>query len=135
MPADVFKNKITAGEFVEYEEVYNNYFYGTLKKEVERIWRKGHHVIFDVDVRGGLNLKKQYGKNALAIFVMPPSLRSLEERLKKRETETPESIARRMAKAPKEMEEARKFDMILKNEDLGAAFAEAEKTVSTFLAK
>src|SRR5687767_3287981 len=121
-----FKSRITSGEFVEYEEVYKDHFYGTLQKEIWRIWRKGKHVIFDVDVKGGLNLKNQFAKNALAVFVMPPSLKSLEERLKKRETETPESIARRMAKAPREMEEAKHFDVILKNEDLATAFAEAE---------
>ena len=130
-----FKKKIAAGEFVEYEEVYKDQFYGTLQKEIRRIWRKGKHVIFDMDVKGGLNLKKQFGKNALAIFVMPPSLRSLEERLKKRETETPESIARRLAKAPTEMEAAKLFDKIIVNEGLESAFAKAEKIVGGFLKK
>ncbi len=128
-----FKKKINASEFIEYEEVYRDQFYGTLKKEVERIWSKGHHVIFDVDVQGGLNLKKQYPSNSLAVFVMPPSLHSLEERLKKRETETTDSIARRMAKAPGEMEEARHFDVILKNDDLEKAFLLAEKIAGEFL--
>lgn len=132
---DEFRNKVAAGEFVEYEEVYKDQFYGTLQKEIWRIWRKGKHVIFDVDVKGGLNLKRQFGNRALAVFVMPPSLRSLEERLKKRETETPESIARRLAKAPEEMAQAEHFDVILKNEDLEIAFAEAGKIVSEFLKK
>ncbi len=130
-----FKKKIAAGEFLEYEEVYKDQFYGTLQKEIWRIWRKGKHVIFDMDVKGGLNLKKQFGEKALAVFVMPPSLKSLEERLKKRETETPESIARRLAKAPQEMESAKKFDKIILNKNLEAAFAEAERIVGEFLKK
>lgn len=128
-----FKKKILSGEFVEYEEVYKNQFYGTLQKEIWRIWRKGKHVIFDLDVKGGLNLKKQFGKKALAIFVMPPSLKSLEERLKKRETETPESIVRRLAKAPEEMKSAKQFDKIIVNENLENAFVSAEKIVEKFL--
>ena len=130
-----FKNKITGGEFVEYEEVYKDQFYGTLQKEIWRIWRKGKHVIFDVDVKGGLNLKKQFGEKALAVFVMPPSLKALEDRLKKRETETAESIKRRLAKAPKEMETAKLFDKIIVNEDLQKAFSKAEKIVGEFLKK
>lgn len=128
-----FKKKIEAEEFVEWEEVYHDNFYGTLKKEIERIWRTGKHVIFDVDVIGGLNLKKQFGKKALAIFVMPPSIDSLEQRLKKRETETPESIARRMAKAKTEMYTAPQFDQILVNEKLETAFEGAEKLAKDFL--
>ncbi|MEW6467870.1 MAG: guanylate kinase [Bacteroidota bacterium] len=128
-----FKKKIADGEFIEYEEVYKGHYYGTLQKELWRIWRKGKHVIFDVDVKGGLNLKNQFGPRALAVFVMPPSLKSLEDRLRKRETETPESIARRMARAPREIEEAKNFDIILKNDSLPQAFAEAEKIVGGFL--
>lgn len=130
---DEFKKKIAAGEFVEYEEVYKDNFYGTLKREVERIWRLGRHVIFDVDVQGGLNLKKQFGKNALAIFVMPPSIKSLEDRLKKRETETPESIARRIGKAKLEIETAAQFDVTLKNFILEEALKEAERITDEFL--
>jgi guanylate kinase len=128
-----FKNKIAAGEFVEWEEVYKDNFYGTLKKEIERIWRKGKHVIFDVDVKGGLNLKKQFGERALAVFVMPPSIKSLEERLKKRETETPESIARRVGKAQQEIDTAPQFDKVLLNADLPTAFAGAEQLLTDFL--
>ena len=128
-----FKKRIEADEFVEWEEVYHDNFYGTLKKEIDRIWRLGRHVIFDVDVMGGLNLKKQFGKDALAIFVMPPSIDSLEQRLKKRETETPESIKRRMDKAKTEMYTAPQFDQILLNEKLETAFKEAEKLVKDFL--
>ncbi|MCC7301561.1 MAG: guanylate kinase [Bacteroidia bacterium] len=130
-----FKKRIASEEFVEWEEVYRDNFYGTLKKEVERIWRLGRHVIFDVDVKGGLNLKKQYGKKALAVFVMPPSIDALEERLRKRETETEESIARRLGKARMELETAPQFDFILNNSDLSAAFREAEEVVGGFLSK
>lgn len=127
-----FKKKIKHDEFIEWEEVYKDNFYGTLKSEIERIWTKGKHVIFDVDVDGGLNLKKQFGAKALAIFVMPPSIQSLEERLKQRKTETPESIARRMGKAGAELKKADQFDKILINEDLQTAFKEAEKSVQGF---
>lgn len=128
-----FKKKIKNNEFVEWEEVYKDNFYGTLRSEIERIWAKGRHVIFDVDVIGGLALKKKFGKKALAVFVMPPSIESLEARLRQRETETPESIARRMGKAEQELKTADQFDKILLNTDLQAAFIEAEKIVKEFL--
>ena len=128
-----FKKKIKHDEFIEWEEVYKDNFYGTLKSEIERIWAKGKHVIFDVDVDGGLNLKKKFREKALAVFVMPPSIQSLEERLKQRKTETPESIARRLGKAGSELKKADQFDKILVNENLEAAFAEAEKSVRNFL--
>lgn len=130
---DEFKRKIEKDEFVEWEEVYKNNFYGTLKSEIDRIWSLGKHVIFDVDVVGGLNLKKRFGDKALAVFVMPPSIQSLEERLKKRETETPESIARRMGKAEWELKTAEEFDKIILNADLSTAFKEAEVAVRVFL--
>jgi guanylate kinase len=130
---DEFKKKISEEEFVEWEEVYNDHFYGTLKREIERIWRKGKHVIFDVDVLGGLNLKKQFGARALSVFVMPPSIKHLEDRLKKRETETPESIARRIGKAQKELDTAPQFDKVLLNADLDTAFAGAEVLLLEFL--
>ena len=130
---DDFKKKIENEEFVEWEEVYKDNFYGTLKTEIERIWKKGHHIIFDMDVVGGLNLKKQYGDQALAIFVMPPSIQHLEERLKMRETETTETIARRIGKAEVEFQTADQFDKIILNDSLEHAFAEAEKIVSEFL--
>lgn len=130
---DDFKKKIENEEFVEWEEVYKDNFYGTLKTEIERIWKKGHHIIFDMDVVGGLNLKKQYGDQALAIFVMPPSIQHLEERLKMRETETTETIARRIGKAEVELQTADQFDKIILNDSLEHAFAEAEKIVSEFL--
>ncbi len=128
-----FKQKIAEDAFVEWEEVYENHFYGTLKKEVERIWRSGHHVIFDVDVVGGLNLKRFYGDKALAIFVKAPSIKDLEERLRQRDSETPESIARRMAKAEKEMAYASEFDYVLMNDDMQHAFSDAEKLIADFI--
>jgi guanylate kinase len=130
---DEFKIKITNNDFVEWEEVYKDNFYGTLKSEIERIWKKGHHIIFDMDVVGGLNLKKQFDKNALAIFVMPPSIQHLENRLKMRETETSESIARRLGKAEVELQTAEQFDKIILNDTLEHAFIEAEKVVNEFL--
>jgi guanylate kinase len=133
LSVDEFKEKIERGEFVEWEEVYKDNFYGTLRSEVERIWKKGKHVIFDVDVIGGINLKKQFGSNALSVFVMPPSIEHLENRLKSRETETPESIARRMGKAEQELKTANQFDKIILNDKLEHAFEEAERIVEDFL--
>jgi guanylate kinase len=130
-----FKARIKNDEFVEWQEVYDDHFYGTLKSEILRIWSHGKHVIFDVDVEGGLNLKKQFGDNALAIFVKAPSIAHLEARLRGRETETDESIARRMAKAEKEMKVADRFDVILMNENLDVALGEAERIVGDFLKK
>lgn len=128
-----FKQKIVNNEFIEWEEVYKDNFYGTLKAEVERIWKKGMHVIFDVDVVGGLHLKEKFKENALAVFVMPPSVAHLEMRLTSRETETPESIARRVAKAEKELTSAPLFDKVILNDKLEYAFEEAENAVSEFL--
>jgi len=133
LSVDEFKERIANNEFVEWEEVYKDNFYGTLKTEIERIWKKGKHVIFDVDVIGGLNLKKQFGEKALAIFVMPPSIEHLEKRLKSRETETPESIARRMGKAEEELKTANQFDKIVMNDNLQNAFEQAERFVEDFL--
>jgi len=130
---DEFKKKIENNEFVEWEEVYTDNFYGTLKVEIERIWNKGKHVIFDMDVVGGINLKKKFGDAALSIFVMPPSIEHLEKRLKLRETETPESIARRLGKAVNELKTANQFDKIILNDNLETAFAEAEKAVTIFI--
>lgn len=135
LTVDEFKEKIKNDEFVEWQEVYDDHFYGTLKSEILRIWSHGKHVIFDVDVEGGLNLKKQFSDNALAIFVKAPSITHLEARLRARETETDESIARRMAKAEKEMKVADKFDVVLMNENLDVALKEAEKIVGDFLRK
>lgn len=129
-----FKKRISNKEFIEWEEVYKDNFYGTLKVEIERIWKKGKHVIFDLDVVGGVNLKNIYGDQALAIFVMPPTIEHLELRLKLRETETSESIARRMGKAKNEINDANLFDKIILNDKLEYAFEEAEKAVASFIA-
>ncbi|MGC9470740.1 MAG: guanylate kinase [Bacteroidales bacterium] len=128
-----FKRKIEAGEFAEWEEVYPGHYYGTLKKEIERIWNDGKHVVFDVDVKGGMNLKKQYGARALAVFVSPPSLDILEKRLRKRSTETEEKIRERRQKAAREMEFASRFDTVLVNDRLEETLDRAVELVATFI--
>lgn len=131
--ADKFKEKIKEGAFVEWEEVYSNNFYGTLYAEIERIWNEGKTVIFDVDVIGGLNLKRKFQEQALAIFVQPPSYTELERRLRSRSTETESKINQRMEKAKKELKFAPEFDHIIVNDELEAAIAEAEQLVREFL--
>ncbi len=133
LSVEEFKSKIEEDAFIEWEEVYTDNFYGTLKSEIERIWSKGVNVIFDVDVEGGLNLKKHFGDKALAVFVKPPSIEHLEARLRGRETETDESIARRMGKAEVELGYAERFDYVLLNDDLEKAFTEANEVVGKFL--
>lgn len=133
LTVDEFKKKIANNEFVEWEEVYKDNFYGTLKSEIDRIWEKGSHIIFDMDVVGGINLKKQFGDLALSIFVMPPSIKHLEMRLKSRETETPESITRRLGKAENEIRTSDKFDLIILNDKLEDALEESENEVSSFI--
>ena len=134
--ADDFRKMITEEKFVEYEEVYAGSFYGTLKSEVERIWAKGNTIIFDIDVQGGVNLKRIFGEQALSIFIQAPSVDILRERLIGRGTDTQEAIDRRVAKAASEMEfAAGKFDYVLINDDLKTAKAEAEKVVGNFLRK
>jgi guanylate kinase len=130
---DDFRKRIEANDFVEWEEVYAGSYYGTLRSELERIWQKGHHVAFDVDVKGGLNLKKMFGRRALAIFVMPPSIDELRNRLIARGTETPESIAKRVGKAEEEITHAKDFDFIVVNDKLENAVQEAMGIVSNFL--
>lgn len=132
---DGFKSKIEQDAFIEWEEVYTNNFYGTLKSEIERIWDNDHAVIFDVDVIGGLNIKKQFGDQALAIFVQPPSYDELENRLRGRSTETEDKIQQRMAKARKEMSTAAEFDYILVNDNLEEACEKAKGLVTQFLSK
>jgi guanylate kinase len=129
-----FKQKIDENAFVEWEEVYTDNFYGTLRSEVERIWKNGKAVIFDVDVIGGLNLKRIFGENALAVFVEPPSVDELEKRLRGRSTETEDKIAQRLAKAREEISYSEQFDVILINDDLEKACDQAEMLVKTFLA-
>lgn len=128
-----FKEYIDEDKFVEWEEVYTNHYYGTLKEEIMRIWDSGKAVIFDVDVIGGLNLKKFFGDDALAVFVQPPSIEVLEQRLRSRATETEEKIKQRMAKAKRELAKAHDFDHILVNNTLEDAFIEAEELVLNFL--
>lgn len=130
-----FKAKIENKSFVEWEEVYTDNFYGTLRSEVERIWEEGNDVIFDVDVDGALNLKHAFGDKALAVFVMPPSLEELRKRLEGRDTETDESIKRRMKKAPAEIEKSVDFDKLILNAELNDAFKKAENMVRDFLKK
>lgn len=121
-----FKRRASNGDFVEYEEVYPGLFYGTLKSEVERIWGKNMVILFDIDVMGGINLKKLYGEKALSLFIAPPSLDTLRERLIKRGTDTPEAIGKRVAKAEIEMKYSGNFDKILINDDLQTALNEVE---------
>lgn len=133
LSAEEFRELIEQDKFVEFEEVYEGRFYGTLKSECERIWAAGHVIIFDVDVKGGVNLKKYFGDAALAVFIKAPSVEVLRERLVKRGTDSPEAIEERIAKAEEEMAYAPKFDYILVNDDLNTAYAESEKVVEDFL--
>ncbi len=132
---DEFQKKIENGEFLEWEEVYKGIKYGTLKSDVERIRKTGKSVIFDVDVVGGLNIKNYFGNEALAIFVQPPSVEELRKRLKGRSTETEEVVEMRIAKAEHELSFANKFDVILVNNKLENAIAEAKKIINEFLGK
>ena len=134
--AERFRELIAADAFVEHEEVYHDRFYGTLKSEVERIWSKGHVIIFDVDVKGGYNLKKYFGDAAKSILILPPSLEVLEHRLRGRGTDSEEAIGERVAKAQFELEfAAGKFDYNLVNDRLEDTFAEAERVVNEFLSR
>ncbi len=128
-----FKSKIARNSFIEWEEVYTDHFYGTLKSEVERIWNNGKTVIFDVDVFGGINLKKYFGDNAISIFVMPPSIAELDKRLHKRQTETEEKIQTRLAKAEKEIDLNKQFDVVIVNDKLENAVEEAKNLVIKFI--
>jgi len=130
-----FKKHIKRGDFLEWEEVYRDNFYGTLKSEVERIWAKGKNVIFDIDVVGGLRIKKKFPERTLAVFVKPPSVDELKIRLKKRETESEEKINMRIAKASIEMATAPQFDYIIVNDELDNALERAERLVAEHIAK
>lgn len=130
-----FKRGIKSEDFLEWEEVYRNQFYGTLKSEIQRIWDEGKVVIFDVDVKGGLNIKKYFGDKALAIFVEPPSVQELENRLRKRGTETDESLRKRMEKAEYELSFAPQFDKVILNDNLDDAREEMLQTIREFLDK
>lgn len=133
MTTGEFRKRVIAGEFLEWEEVYPDHFYGTLKSEIKRIQAKGHRVLFDVDVVGGLNIKKIYKDQALSVFISPPSVEALKERLEKRATDSPEKIQLRLDKAKTEMARAPEFDAIIVNDNLEDALAKAEKLVKEFL--
>lgn len=128
-----FRDKIANNEFIEYEEVYEDRFYGTLKSNVDDILDKGKNVVFDIDCVGGLNIKKIYGDRALAVFIMPPSVQALRERLEKRGTDTPEVIESRLAKAEYEMSFAPQFDIIIENDDFDQAKEETYNVIKKFI--
>ncbi|AHJ99222.1 MULTISPECIES: guanylate kinase [Hymenobacter] len=128
-----FQEKIRQDDFVEWEEVYEGAFYGTLKSEVERIWDNGHHAVLDVDVKGGLSIKEFYKDRALAVFVKPPSLEVLEQRLRNRATDSEASISARIYKANFELTFEDRFDVVIVNDDLERALDEAEKLVRSFI--
>ena len=132
---DDFKNKILKNKFLEWEEVYEDHYYGTLKSEIDRIFAKGNNVIFDIDIAGGLNIKKQYGDKAISIFIMPPSIEELENRLRKRGTDSEENIKKRIDKAKFEISFADKFDKIIVNENIEYAVKQTEEILSNFLNK
>lgn len=134
MTPELFRQKIEREEFVEWEEVYEGAFYGTLKAEIERIWSLGKHVILDVDVKGGLKIKEYYKDRVLAIFVKPPSIEALAQRLQTRATDSASSISSRLFKAKFELSFENKFDAVIVNEHLDQAIAQAEKLVNDFLA-
>ena len=132
--ADQFRQMVAEGRFVEHEEVYPGSFYGTLKSEVERIWAKGHVIVFDIDVKGGVNVKRIFGDNAFSVLIKAPSVEVLRQRLSGRGTDSPEAIEKRVAKAASEMEFAEgKFDYVLVNDDLETAFREDEEAVGRFI--
>lgn len=133
LSAKEFKTKIKNDEFLEWEEVYRDNFYGTLKSEIERIWKLGKHVIFDIDVSGGLRIKRKFPEQTLAIFVKPPSIDELKIRLKKRKTESDDKINMRVAKASAELATSPLFDVIILNDDLDNALQEAEQLVGGFI--
>ncbi len=133
LDAQAFKNRIKNDEFLEWEEVYRDNFYGTLKTEVKRIWAKGKNVIFDIDVSGGLRIKRKFPDQTIAIFVKPPSIDELKIRLKKRQTETNDKINMRIAKASAELATAPLFDVIVVNDDLDKAIEESYKLVSDYI--
>lgn len=133
LSTDEFKSHIKSDSFLEWEEVYRDNFYGTLKSEVERIWGLGKHVIFDIDVSGGLRIKRKYPENTIAIFVKPPSIDELKIRLKKRKTETENKINMRISKASAEMATADLFDLVIENKILKSAQKEARNIVLDFI--
>ena len=129
-----FLDRIEKNEILEWQEVYQDVYYGTLRSEIDRIWAQGNHVVFDVDVQGAINLKKEFGNRAISIFIKVDKLSLLRDRLKDRGTETGESLNERVNKAVEEMKEETKFDEIIVNHDLELAFKEAEEIVTNFIA-
>jgi len=135
LTTDEFRSKIRKNEFLEYEEVYPDSFYGTLRSEIDRITGESKNVVFDIDVLGGINIKKQYDEQALAVFIAPPSMEVLHQRLISRGTDSPEMIAKRIGKAEFELSFAPQFDRVVVNDDLDKAKKEAEQLISNFLSK
>ncbi len=132
---EAFKSKIEKGEFLEYEEVYPGLFYGTLASEVKRLWNEKKAVLFDIDVMGGMSIKKSFPAETLTIFVQPPSIKTLEKRLRSRNTDTEETLQIRLSKAQQELDQAQTFDEIVINDDLATALSQTEELVRSFLAK
>ena len=130
-----FDKRVAEGQFLEWEEVYAGTRYGTLKSEIDRIWDNGHVIIFDVDVNGGMNIKKYFGSEALALFVMPPSIEVLEMRLRTRGTETEEAISKRLARSVAELKMADKFDVTILNDDLNRAVDETQRVINNYLSR
>jgi guanylate kinase len=135
LSTEEFQRLVGEGAFLEYEEVYDNQYYGTLKKEVERLWQLGKCIIFDVDVKGALNIQKAYPNEALSIFIKPPSKEILLERLKNRKTETPESLSKRIARATEELTYEKRFDKVIINDILEKALKKADRITTNFLKK
>jgi len=133
LSVETFKKKIANDEFLEWEEVYAGSFYGTLKSELTRIWQDGKHVLFDLDVLGGVNIKKIFKEKALAIFIQPPSIEELENRLVNRSTETPETLKKRLDRAKMELSYAPEFDVCIINDNLDKAVEKAEKVILDFI--
>lgn len=133
LSADEFRARIENGEFLEWEEVYAGTYYGTLRSEVSRIWDKGGHVVFDIDVVGGVNLKSHFGRRALAVYIKAPSMEILEQRLRSRGTDSEEKIVQRLAKAEEEALREPEFDITIVNDDLKRACSEAEEKIGAFL--
>ena len=132
---EAFKSKIEKGEFLEYEEVYPGLLYGTLASEVKRLWNENKAVLFDIDVMGGISIKKSFPNETLTVFVQPPSIKTLEERLRSRNTDTEETLQIRLSKAQQELDKAQAFDEIVINDDLSTALTQTEELVRSFLSK
>jgi guanylate kinase len=133
MSVEQFKSKMDNREFVEWEEVYADQYYGTLRSEIDRVWSQGKHIVFDIDVKGAINIKKAYGDRCMAIFVKPPSFEVLKQRLVSRNTETEESLRKRIEKVKTELSYENSFDFVLVNDDIEVALTEASHMVETFI--